>query len=306
VPAEEVLQLGFSASTFRFAARPGVARSEDDFAGLRIAASYPGLVGKHLFDRGVHTEVIRLDGAVETSIRLGVAEVIADVVETRATLRHAGLEIIGEPILSSEAALVRRVGAEQSPRVDQLLRRLQGVLVARRHVMMDYDIKVERVDDACAITPGLESPTVSPLHTEGWSPSARWSHAATPTASWTPCGTSARERSWSPTSTPAAYRERHHRPRDVLEQGPGPVEGIRASSACCVCPDSACCANPDTGLLPLPAAGDKQPRQPAARHELADQPRLPTIGSTVARPAPTQAARPPRTNSSPPWQPRTA
>jgi ATP phosphoribosyltransferase len=167
-PAEEILQLGFSASTFRFAARPGVAQSEDDFAGLRIATSYPGLVGKHLFDRGVHTEVIRLDGAVETSIHLGVADVIADVVETGTTLRHAGLEIIGEPILYSEAVLVRRVGVEQSPQVDQLLRRLHGVLVARRYVMMDYDIRVERVDDACAITPGLESPTVSPLHTEGW------------------------------------------------------------------------------------------------------------------------------------------
>jgi ATP phosphoribosyltransferase len=167
--AEEILQLGFSTSTFRFAARPGVVTSEpQDLAGLRVATSFPGLVGKHLSDRGIHAELIRLDGAVETSIRLGVADVIADVVETGTTLRQSGLEVVGEPILDSEAVLIRRTGARRSPQVDQLLRRLQGVLVARRYVMMDYDIKAERVDDACAITPGLESPTVSPLHNEGW------------------------------------------------------------------------------------------------------------------------------------------
>jgi ATP phosphoribosyltransferase len=167
-PADEILPLGFAESTFRFATRPGTASAEKEFSGLRVATSYPGLVAKHLAELGVDAEVIRLDGAVETSIRLGVADVIADVVETGTTLRHAGLEVVGEPILRSEAVLVRRTGAEPSPQVEQLVRRLQGVLVARRYVMMDYDIRVERVDDACAIAPGLESPTVSPLHSEGW------------------------------------------------------------------------------------------------------------------------------------------
>jgi len=167
-PAEEILALGFGESTFRFAAKQGTAASVQDFSGLRVATSYPGLVGKHLADLGVDAEVIRLDGAVETSIRLGVADVIADVVSTGTTLRQAALEVVGEPILTSEAVLVRRIGAAPSARVDQLVRRLQGVLVARRYVMMEYDIRVERVDEACEITPGLESPTVSPLHTEGW------------------------------------------------------------------------------------------------------------------------------------------
>lgn len=167
-PAEEVLQLGFGRSTFRFAAPPGTATVTADLNGLRVATSYAGLVGKHLSDLGVQADVIRLDGAVETSIRLGVADVVADVVETGTTLRHAGLEVLGDPILTSEAVLIARNGATPTPQVTQLLRRLQGVLVARRYVLMDYDIRSELLDEATAIAPGFEAPTVSPLHTEGW------------------------------------------------------------------------------------------------------------------------------------------
>jgi ATP phosphoribosyltransferase len=167
-PAEEILALGFGSSTFRYAARPGTAAGIKDLEGRRVATSYSGLVAKHLADLGVTAEVIRLGGAVETSIQLGVADVIADVVSTGTTLRSAGLEIVGEPILHSEAVLIRRYGAETAPAVEQLLRRLQGVLVARRYVMMDYDVRVEKVEQAVALTPGIESPTVSPLHNEGW------------------------------------------------------------------------------------------------------------------------------------------
>jgi ATP phosphoribosyltransferase len=167
-PAEEILALGFGQSSFRFAARPGTASGIKDLEGRRVATSYSGLVAKHLADHGITAEVIRLDGAVETSIRLGVADVIADVVSTGTTLRQAGLEFVGEPILHSEAVLVRRFGADAAAAVEQLVRRLQGVLVARRYVMMDYDVRVENVERAVALTPGMESPTVSPLHTEGW------------------------------------------------------------------------------------------------------------------------------------------
>jgi ATP phosphoribosyltransferase len=167
-PAEEVLPLGFAQSTFRFAARPGSAASVEDFAGKRVATSYGGLLAKYFADRGVDAEVVRLDGAVETAVRLGVADVIADVVSTGTTLRQAGLEIVGEPILESEAVLVRRTGSAPSPAVDQLARRLQGVIIARQYVLMDYDIRAELVDDAVRLTPGIESPTVSPLHDRGW------------------------------------------------------------------------------------------------------------------------------------------
>ncbi|MFI9273033.1 ATP phosphoribosyltransferase [Kitasatospora sp. NPDC052896] len=166
--AEEVLALGFGGSTFRFAGPAGSPKDVQGLQGLRIATSYTGLVEQHLAEQGVSATVTKLDGAVETAVQLGVADVIADVVETGTSLRNAGLEIFGEPILVSDAVVIRPKGAVDDPAVEQFLRRLQGVLVARRYVLMDYDIRAEKVGEAVALTPGLESPTVSPLHTEGW------------------------------------------------------------------------------------------------------------------------------------------
>ncbi len=165
--AEEVLRLGFGRSRFRFAAARGTATSEADLAGKRIATSYDGVVQRFLQERSIEATVVRLDGAVETSIQLGVADVIADVVETGSTLRSAGLEVFGEVILESEAVMITRAGSEPAG-LEVFTRRLQGVLVARSYVMMDYDIPADRVEEAVALTPGIESPTVSPLHREGW------------------------------------------------------------------------------------------------------------------------------------------
>ncbi|MQY11857.1 ATP phosphoribosyltransferase [Streptomyces sp. RB5] len=167
--AEEIMQLGFGGSTFRYATRPGTASDVKEFGGMTVATSFSGLVSRHLAEHGVEASVVHLDGAVETAIQLGVAQVIADVVETGTTLRQAGLEIISEPILTSEAVVIRRREADTGePKVAQFLRRMQGVLVARRYVMMDYDIRAEQLEKAVALTPGLESPTISPLHHEGW------------------------------------------------------------------------------------------------------------------------------------------
>ncbi len=169
VAAESILPLDFAASTFRFAGHPGTATSAQELAGKRVATAYPGLVSSYLDEHDIDATVIRLDGAVETAVRLDVADVIADVVSSGTTLRNAGLEVFGEPILHSQAVLIRRSGAEPSVRVDQLVRRLQGVIIARRYVLMDYDIRDDLVEQAVAITPGIESPTVSPLHEPGWS-----------------------------------------------------------------------------------------------------------------------------------------
>jgi ATP phosphoribosyltransferase len=173
--AEEMLDLGFGGATFRFAARPGTLGSPADPAGLaglagrRIATAYPGVVARYLAENALAAEVVRLDGAVENAIRLGVADVIADVVSTGATLRQAGLEPVGKPLLESSAILIRRRGAsEPMPPVNQLLRRLQSVLVARRYVMLAYDVRADLLARASALTPGIESPTISPLHREGW------------------------------------------------------------------------------------------------------------------------------------------
>jgi ATP phosphoribosyltransferase len=165
--AEEVMALGFGRSTFRFAGPTGRYVDPTQLQGARIATSYVGLVQQYLAERGIDATVNRLDGAVESSVQLGVADVIADVVETGSTLGKAGLEIFGEPLLESEAVLVTRGGAAP-PGLDVFRRRLEGVMVARSYVMMDYDVPAESVSQAVALTPGIESPTVSPLHREGW------------------------------------------------------------------------------------------------------------------------------------------
>jgi ATP phosphoribosyltransferase len=173
VEAEELLPLGFAASTFRFAGPVGDFTKVDELEGKRLATSYDGLLRGYLAERGINAKVVRLDGAVESSVRLGVADAIADVVETGNTLKAAGMEIFGDPILTSEAVLIRRAGQEgaangTAKEIEVLIRRLQGVLVARQYVLMDYDIRKELVEQAAALTPGLESPTVSPLRDSEW------------------------------------------------------------------------------------------------------------------------------------------
>ena len=165
-PAKEVLNLGFGGSTFRFAGSADHEWKISDLAGKRIATAYPGLVANHLKELKISAEVVRLDGAVESSVRLGVADVIADVVSTGNTLRQAGLKIFGEPILKSEAVLIKN--ASQADGLEILMRRLQGVVTARQYVLLDYDIPRSALDRACELTPGLESPTISPLQKADW------------------------------------------------------------------------------------------------------------------------------------------
>jgi ATP phosphoribosyltransferase len=168
-PVEQLLSLGFGGATFRFAAPAGSIGDLSALGGRRIATAYPGLVERYLDERDIKARVVELDGAVENAVRLGVADLIADVVATGATLRQAGLVPVGEPIMVSEAVLIHRTGEDAAQgQVAQLLRRLQGVLVARCYVMLAYDCRADRLDKAVALTPGIESPTISPLHREGW------------------------------------------------------------------------------------------------------------------------------------------
>ena len=166
--AEEVLPLDFGASTFRFAAPASSKWQLKDISGKRVASAYPGLVESYLGGAGIKAEIVRLDGAVESSVRLGVADLIADVVSTGNTLRQAGLEMFGDPILKSEAILIKRKGAPVAPEFETLQRRLSGVVIARQYVLLDYDIEKSALEKACALTPGLESPTISPLAKDGW------------------------------------------------------------------------------------------------------------------------------------------
>ena len=166
--ASEVLALDFGSSTFRFAGPASKDLKLADINGKRVATAYPGLVANFLKQQSLTAEVVRLDGAVESSVRLGVADLIADVVSTGNTLRQAGLATFGDPILISEAILITRNASGMPAGLEILQRRLQGVVTARQYVLLDYDVPKASVDKACAITPGLESPTISPLQKEDW------------------------------------------------------------------------------------------------------------------------------------------
>ena len=170
-PVRERLALGFGSSSFRYAAPAGQSWSIADLAGKRIATAYPNLVRKDLATRGIDAEVIRLDGAVEISVQLGVADAIADVVGSGRTLSLHNLVAFGESLCDSEAVLIERDGAgngsDRAAR-DQLAARVQGVVFGQQYLMLDYDCPRAVLDAATAITPGLESPTIAPLADPDW------------------------------------------------------------------------------------------------------------------------------------------
>ncbi|MBX3093553.1 MAG: ATP phosphoribosyltransferase [Cryobacterium sp.] len=164
--ALELTALEFGPATFRFAGPIGAFTEVSQLNGVRIATSYAGIVGRFLSDNGIAAEIVTLDGAVEGAIKLGVADAVADVVSTGTTLRQQGLETFGPVVLESTAVLIS--ARRDLPGLATFQRRLQGVLVARKYVLMDYDLPAKLIEQASAITPGLESPTVSPLQDTDW------------------------------------------------------------------------------------------------------------------------------------------
>lgn len=165
---DELLDLGFGHSTFRYAGPAGQGWNTDRLTGARIATSYPNIVRRDLKDRGIEAEVIRLDGAVEISIQLGVADCIADVVGSGRTLKMHELEAFGEVLCDSAGVLISRRGAETTRAMAQLRARLQGVVFAQQYMMLDYDCPKELLESVSALTPGIESPTVSPMADPAW------------------------------------------------------------------------------------------------------------------------------------------
>lgn len=167
--ATEIMQLGFGGSRFRFAARGGSSMGIADLQGRRIATSYPGLLQSWLSEKGIDAELVKLDGAVESAIRLGVADIVADVVDTGTTLRRAGLELFGDSICESESVLIQRNGGgDLPPQAEALRTRLTSVLVAQNYLMMDYNVEHSNLAVATELTPGVNGPTVSNLAHDGW------------------------------------------------------------------------------------------------------------------------------------------
>lgn len=168
-PVRERLALGFGSSTFRYAAPAGRSWRVEDLAGKRIATAFPNLVRKDLAARGIDATVIRLDGAVEISVQLGVADAIADVVGSGRTLGLHNLAAFGEPLCDSEAVLIERDGADENASArDQLAARVQGVVFGQQYLMLDYDCPRSVLERAAEVTPGLESPTIAPLADPDW------------------------------------------------------------------------------------------------------------------------------------------
>ncbi|MFZ9720640.1 MAG: ATP phosphoribosyltransferase [Candidatus Nanopelagicaceae bacterium] len=169
--ADEKLELNFGRSEFRLAASTAAIESGEidlsRISGKRIATSYPGLVKDYLAKTGITAEIVELDGAVEGAIKLGVADIVVDVVATGNTLKQAGLSVFGDPILKSEALLISRPNFVNGP-AEILIRRVSGVVIARQYGLVDYDIEKSKLEAACKITPGLESPTISPLAKDNW------------------------------------------------------------------------------------------------------------------------------------------
>jgi ATP phosphoribosyltransferase len=173
---QSLLELGFGASKFRYAAMDdGEIKTVEDLEGKRIATSYPRLVRAHLARARVRAEIVKLDGAVEISVHLGLADAVADVVSSGRTLRQHGLVVIGDAIAESQATLIEREprpDREQTAEVGRMKRvfteRLRGVVLARQYLMMEYDCPKTLKDQAVKITPGLQAPTISPLADEAW------------------------------------------------------------------------------------------------------------------------------------------
>jgi ATP phosphoribosyltransferase len=172
-PVHERLALGFGSSSFRYAAPAGREWTVDDLAGRRIATAYPNLVREDLAARGIDATVIRLDGAVEISVQLGVADAVADVVGSGRTLNLHNLVAFGETLCDSEAVLIEQIDSHAAERPDaaardQLVARVQGVVFGQQYLMLDYDCPRSVLDEATLITPGLESPTIAPLADPDW------------------------------------------------------------------------------------------------------------------------------------------
>jgi ATP phosphoribosyltransferase len=166
--ARVILDLDFGKSTFRFAGPQGKNFELKDVSKKRIATAYPRLLKNYLDEKKIEATIVELDGAVESAIALGVADLIADVVSTGSTLRAANLASFGEAITNSEAVLIQGNSKVDQTAVDTLVRRLSGVVIARQYVLVDYDVLKKDLDKACAITPGIESPTISPLQNSEW------------------------------------------------------------------------------------------------------------------------------------------
>lgn len=161
---ETILELGFGACSLVLAAPrgTGVERIED-LEGQRIATSFPRVTAGYLARVGVDALVVEVNGAVEVTPQLGVADAVVDLVATGSTLRLNGLRSIAT-LLESQAVLVARPGQiDHSPLIAPLVAMLRSVLDARGKEYMMMNAPAASLDRIRELIPGLSGPTVMPL-----------------------------------------------------------------------------------------------------------------------------------------------
>ncbi len=132
-----------------------------------VATSFPRLTDEYFRRHGAVSHLVSLSGSVEVMIQLGVAEAIVDLVETGSTLAANRLRIL-EEIGQYETVLIQNDRVRDPVTAERLLRRLEGVVIARDYSLLEYNIPKNLLADAEAITPGFKSPTINSLEDKLW------------------------------------------------------------------------------------------------------------------------------------------
>lgn len=138
-----------------------------ELAGGKLATSFPGLTKRHLAEQKIEARVVELGGSLEVMVSLGLADAIVDLVETGSTLAANQLRVLSE-IGLYQAVLVQNGQLKDRALADRVVRRIEGVVIAREYSLLEYNVPRDLLRKAKKITPGFESPTVSALEEEGW------------------------------------------------------------------------------------------------------------------------------------------
>lgn len=138
-----------------------------DLANRRIATSFPHVTEMYLARHGVKAHIVQLTGSVEVMITLGIADAIVDLVETGSTLAANKLVVFDE-LGRYEAVLIQNNTTQHAELADRVVRRLEGVVIARSYSLLEYNVPEDKLAAAEEITPGFESPTVNKLEEPGW------------------------------------------------------------------------------------------------------------------------------------------
>jgi len=141
--------------------------SPQHLGGKRLATSFPNVTRRYLTDHQADAHLVNLGGSVEIMIALGVADAIVDLVETGSTLAANRLRVLAE-IGKYESVVIQNKSQRQAELADRVVRRLEGVVIARSWSLLEYNILRTKLAEAEKITPGFNSPTVNSLEDPAW------------------------------------------------------------------------------------------------------------------------------------------